>query len=186
MMDGNRAAGRRNFRWVRPAAWAAGLAIILHPLVAMQLAPGSGVNWSAGDFLFAAIVVGAVGLAFELAVRIGSGWRYRSAAALGLAAGALLLWSNAAVGYIGDDNPYNIVFFLIVALAFLGALASGFGARGMAWTMLAAGIAHAAAGAIGFPQDPVTGPITLGFSAMWLSSAWLFHRSAQDCARAER
>jgi hypothetical protein len=48
--------------------------------------------------------------------------------------------------------------------------------------MLAAGIAHAIAGAIGFPQDPVTGPITIVFTAMWLASAALFHKAAKEGA----
>ncbi|HYI42066.1 MAG TPA: hypothetical protein VD768_00375, partial [Sphingomicrobium sp.] len=127
-------------------------------------------------------VIGSVGLAFEVAVRITSNWSYRAGAGVGLAAGFFLTWSNAAVGYIGDENPYNIVFFLIVAFAFLGSVLAGFRARGMAVVMVGAGVAHAVAGAIGYPQDPVTGPITAVFTAMWLSSAWLFHKAAREGA----
>ena len=184
MIDTNSHRARPSLAWVRPIAWAAALAFILFPLAAKQIAPGSGVNWTGSDFLLAAVVIGAVGLALELAVRISGSWSYRAGAAVGLAAGVLLLWSNASVGYIGDDNPYNVVFFLIVAGAFLGAVVSGFRASGMALTMLAAGIAHAIAGAIGAPQDPVTAPITGVFAAMWLTSAWLFRKAAREGASA--
>ena len=184
MTDTSNPMMARDFGWVRWLAWGGAAALILLPLVAMRFAPDAGVNWTAGDFVFAALMFGAVGLAAELAVRISSNWAYRGGAALGLAAGFLLVWSNAAVGYIGDDNPYNAIFFAIVALAFVGAMLARFRARGMALTMLAAGIAHAIDGAIGFPQDPVTGPITIVFTGMWLGSAALFHKSAREGATA--
>ncbi|HET9811579.1 MAG TPA: hypothetical protein VFP53_07780, partial [Sphingomicrobium sp.] len=154
--------------------------LLLLPLAAMKLAPGSGVDWTGGDFLFAGLLIGAVGLAAEVAVRVSSSWNYRFGAALGLAAGFFLTWANAAVGYIGDDNPYNLVFFGIVLLAFAGSLIARFRANGMALAMAAAGTAHAIAGAIGYPQDPVTGPITVVFVAMWLGSAALFRKAARE------
>jgi hypothetical protein len=174
--------GQRTFGWLRWVGWGGAAALVVTPLVAMRVAPDSGVNWTAGDFVFAAIMFGAVGLAAETAVRISRNWAYRGGAALGLAAGFLLVWSNAAVGYIGDDNPYNMAFFMIVALAFAGSLAVRFRARGMALVMLGAGIAHAIAGGIGYPQDPVTGPITIVFTAIWLASAGLFHKAAKEGA----
>jgi hypothetical protein len=120
---------------------------VLLPLIVMQLAPGAGVNWTLGDFIFAIMMFGAVGLAFELATRISTSWWYRGGAALGLAAGFLLIWANLAVGYIGsEDNPYNLLFFGVVAIALAGALLARFRARGMALAMLAAAIAHAAVG----------------------------------------
>ena len=182
MMGTINRGGGPNLGWLRYVGWGGAVALILLPLVAMELAPESGVNWTGSDFLFAAIVIGSVGLAFELAVRMTSNWSYRAGAAVGLAAAFFLTWSNAAVGYIGDDNPYNIVFFLIVAFAVLGSLLAGFKAGGMALVTLAAGIAHAIAGAIGYPEDPVTGPITIFFTAMWITSALLFRRAAREGA----
>ena len=174
---------RGNWGWVRPLAWGTAGALLLLPLVAMQVAPDSGVNWSVGDFVFAGLMLGAVGLAAELAVRISTSWSYRAGAALGLAAGFFLIWANGAVGYIGsEDNPYNLLFFGVIAIAFVGSLLAQFRAAGMAWAMGAAGLAHAAIGAGGFPADPITGPITLAFTAMWLTSAWLFHRAARETA----
>jgi hypothetical protein len=99
---------------------------------------------------------------------------------LGLAASTLLIWANGAVGYIGsEDNPYNLVFFGVVAIAFAGALISAFSARGMAWTMLAAGTAQALAGFGGAAEDPRTIPITIVFIGMWLGAARLFQMAAR-------
>lgn len=182
MTDTTNGIGQRNFRWVRWLGWAGAAALLLLPAIAMRVAPGSGVDWTFSDFVFAAAMFAAVGIAAEVAVRMSANWAYRFGAGLGIATGFLLVWSNAAVGYIGDDNAYNAVFFAIPALAFVGSLAARFRARGMAVVMLAAGIAHAIAGAIGFPQDPVTGPITIVFTAMWLGSAALFHKAAKEGA----
>jgi hypothetical protein len=174
-------ASRRNWGWVRPLAWGAAAFLLLLPAAAMQFVPDSGVDWSLGDFVFAALMLGGVGLAAELAMRMSPSWSYRGAAALGLAAGFFLIWANGAVGYIGsEDNPYNLVFFGVIAVAFGGAVVAGFRAKGMALAMLAAAIAHAVAGGIGFPQDPRTGPITLAFVAMWLGSAALFRKAARE------
>lgn len=183
MTDTTDTDGRRSLRWIRPLAWGGAVVLILLPLFMMTFVPTSGVNWTVGDFMVASLLLGGVGLAFELAVRISSNWTYRAAAALGLAAGLLLIWANGAVGYIGsEDNPYNQVFFVVVAIAFAGALISGFKAKGMAVAMLAAGIAHAIAGAYGFPADTRTGPITLVFVGMWLGSARLFLQAAREGA----
>ena len=144
-MDTTNPDRHRNWAWVRPIAWGGAAALVLLPLVAMQFTRE--VNWTVGDFLFAAMLIGGVGLALELAVRISPNWSYRAGAALGLAAGFLLIWANGAVGYIGsEDNPYNLLFVGVVAIAFAGSLISVFRAQGMAFAMLAAGIAHLAAG----------------------------------------
>ena len=171
----------RILSWLRRIGWGTAAVMLLAPLIAMRFT--GEVNWTVSDFIFAALLLGGVGLAAELAVRISSSWYYRFGAALGLAAGFLLIWANAAVGYIGsEDNPYNLVFFGVIAVAFAGSLIAGFRARGMAIAMLAAGIVHAVAGGIGFFDDPVTGPITLVFVGMWLGSARLFNTASKESA----
>jgi hypothetical protein len=166
--------------WLRYIGWGGAVALILTPLVAMKVAPDSGVNWTLADFVFAIVMIGSVGLAFEAAVRMSSNWSYRLGAAVGLGTGFLLTWANAAVGYIGDDNPYNIAFFGVVLIAIAGSLAARFRAHGMAVAMLVTAVAHAIAGGFGYPDDPVTGPITIVFVALWLASAALFRKAAQQ------
>ena len=178
-MDAVKNEGAPERRWVRPLAWGAAAALLALPLVAMQFT--NEVQWTTGDFMFAAFMLGGVGLALELAVRISSAKSYRIGAGLGLAAGVLLIWVNGAVGYIGnEDNPYNLLFMGVVAIAFAGSLFAAFRPKGMAYAMLAAGIAHAAVGLAGAPQDPRTIILTIVFTGLWLGSARLFQLAAQE------
>ncbi len=173
----------RDWGWLRPVGWGGSLALLLAPFIAMQLLPGSGVNWTVGDFLFLAMLLGIIGLALELVVRASGSWAYRGGATLALATASLLLLANGSVGYIGsEDNPYNLVFLGVLLVALLGSATARFRATGMAWAMAAAGLAHAVAGGIGFPEDLRTGPITIVFTALWFGAAWLFHRAARESA----
>ena len=166
---------------LRLLGWSVAVALIATPLILMKVAPEAGFNWTLSDFIFAAALIGGTGLLLELAVRMSSNWSYRIGSAVALGASFLLTWSNLAVGYIGsENNPYNVVFFGVIAVAFAGALLSQARARGMAWTMAAAGVAHAIAGAAGYPQDTRTAPITIVFVGLWLVSAALFHRAARE------
>ena len=63
-------------------------------------------NWTASDFVFAAVLIGGVGLVLELAVRSTPSAAYRSGVAVLAAASFLLIWINAAIGIVGnEDNP---------------------------------------------------------------------------------
>lgn len=178
-MPNARSSRPPNLGWLRYLGWGLAAALLLTPLVAMRFAPGAGVNWTASDFVFAAVMFGTVGGLLELAVRASDDWSYRLGAALGLLTGLLLIWSDLAVGYIGDGgSAINTVFLAIPPLALVGAALVRFRANGMALVMLLAAVAHAIAGAIGYPADPVTGPITIVFTLLWLGSAALFRRAA--------
>lgn len=174
----NEAAKGRDWRWVRWAGWSVAVALIAAPLVAMKAAPESGVNWTASDFLVAAAMLGVVGLVLELALRNSQGWAYRLAALLGVGTGFLLIWSNLAVGYIGDGSaPINQLLLAIPIVALIAAAAVRGRPRPMAWIMAATGAAHGVAGAIGYAQDTRTGVITAGFVGLWLISAALFRKA---------
>jgi hypothetical protein len=174
-------AGRRGSRW-RIAAWSAAAGLILLPLVAMQFT--SEVRWTGFDFLFAMVMIGGTGLAYEAAVRVSRSWAYRGGVAGALAGCFLLVWINGAVGIIGDeDNPANLMFLGVIAVAVVGAFVARFRARGMAWTMVAAAGAQAAVAVaaliLGYGS---IGPITIMFCALWLGSAILFRRAATAAA----
>jgi len=170
----------------RVIGWGLAVAVILAPLVAMQLdAPG--VVWTLSDFIFAIVLIGGVGLLLELAVRASGSWAYRGASALGLATSFLLIWINGAVGIIGDeDNPANFVFLVIILMAIAGAVVARGKAALMARAMTVAGIAQALVGIAVFAfNDGTEPPGRLGllilieiFAAMSLGSAWLFRRAA--------
>jgi hypothetical protein len=182
----NELAGRRMAIPWRPIGWGIAAAVILAPLVAMQFTRD--VNWTAGDFAFAIVMIGGVGLLFELAVRASVNWAYRGGAALALAAGFLTIWVNAAVGIIGnEDNPLNLVFMVVVALAIAGSIVAGAKAALMERAMAVAAAAQALIGIVVFASDvgasDPPGPVKLlilieAFAALWLASALLFKKAA--------
>lgn len=163
----------------RIAAWTAAAAVLLAPLIAMQFT--SDVNWTAADFAFAGTLLAAVGLAAELAVRRTRNRAYRAAAAIALATGLMLVWANAAVGILGsEDQPVNLVFHGIVALAIAGALLARFRPAGMARAMLATAVAQALSAALAIAAGAtVEAVFIVGFAALWLVSSMLFKRAVR-------
>jgi hypothetical protein len=175
---------RRGIPW-RLIGWSIPVVLLLLPLVLR--AP-----WTVGDFVFAALAMGFVGVLLELVVRSSTNLAYRAGAALAVAAAFLLVWVNGAVGFLGDEgNPANLLFFGVIAVALLGAVAARFRAGGMALAMLAAAALQIAIGALAVPlgwgapgyagiYEAVLG--TGMFATLWLLSAGLFRKAAQDRA----
>jgi len=187
-MEANGGAGAATSGW-RIAAWSLAAALWLLPLAAMQVTDE--VNWTAGDFVFAGVLIGGVGLALELAVRGSRDLAWRGGVALLLAAAFLLVWINAAVGIIGDEgDPLNLVYAGVLAVALVGAIVARFRARGMVRATAAAAVAQALAGAVAVatagdqPPGPL-GQVVLngGFVLLFAGSAWLFARAAARTAR---
>ncbi|MDB5743172.1 MAG: hypothetical protein JWR68_1487 [Polaromonas sp.] len=166
-------------RW-RLAAWGSAAGLILLPLFAMQFTDE--VKWSPQDFGFAVAMVVGVGAAYEMAVRMTSNRAYRVAVGLALAAASLLIWANAAVGIIGsEDNAVNLWFDAVPALGLVGAALARFRAQAMARAMAATALAQVmVAVAVFVAGFGFTGPVTVFFAAMWLTSAWLFRKAARE------
>ncbi|HEY0012674.1 MAG TPA: hypothetical protein VGB79_07450 [Allosphingosinicella sp.] len=176
MAEGN---GRRGggMPW-RLIGWGGALALLAVPAVAMRFT--GEVNWDAADFLFAAILFGLVGLGIELAVRASTSWAWRAGAGLAIFSCFALVWVNAAVGMIGDeDNGYNLWFLGLVPLAIAGAVAARLRAGGMAAAMLAVGAAQVLIAAGGFSVDRLGATFSMVMASSWLLSAAFFLLSAQ-------
>lgn len=175
-------ARRGGIPW-RMIGWGIAAILVLLPLVAMQFT--AEVNWTLSDFIFAIVLIGTVGLVFELAVRMSKNWAYRLGAACALAASFFLVWVNAAVGMIGsEDNAYNLLFLCEIPLALGGAVIARFRARGMVLAMFAAGLAHLVSGVLaglglGGPVNTHEVVMTLIFSAPWFVSGALFRKAAE-------
>jgi hypothetical protein len=175
---------RRGMPW-RPMGWGAAGCLLLLPLIAH--AP-----WTLSDFIVAAALLGGAGLALELAVRASGDAAYRAGAGAAVAAAFLLIWVNGAVGFLGDeDNPANLMFFGVLAIAALGSVLARFHAGGMARAMLVTAAAQILVGAIalaaglGSPGAAGIYEAVMGtsvFAALWLLSAGLFHRAAGRAA----
>lgn len=173
-MNGNITSNERSFfnPW-RIIGWGTILGLILLPAVAMQFT--GEVNWTAEDFIAASVMLGGVGLAFEMAVRASGSLAYRAGASVALGLCLLMLWANAAVGIVGsEDKPVNLLFNLIPVLALFGAIGARFRANGIAVAMTATAAAQVLVG-IGLQMaGHFTWVFTGIWAAGWLFSAWLF------------
>ena len=187
MADAGMRGGRRHGHLWRIVAWSAAAGLILLPLAAMQFTDE--VNWDLFDFAFAIVLVGSVGIALELALRMMSNAAWRAGAVVALATTFLLVWINAAVSIIGgDDNPAKPLYFGVLAVAVLGAAIARLRAGGMARAMMAAAVAQVAVpviaqftglGVAGFDDIRKVLILTAAFAGMWLVAAWLFWRGAR-------
>ena len=168
--------GRRATPW-RVIAWGTAALLLLLPAVAMQFT--SEVNWTVGDFLFAGLLIGVVGVTYELTVRVTRSWAHRGAVVCALAAAFLTIWAIGAVGMIGsEENAYNLLFFGVIGVALIGSLIGRFRPAGMAVAMVVAAIAQVAVAAGGLRSDPRGAVLSAGFACLWLLAAWLFRRAA--------
>ncbi len=179
-MIANARSGGRGLgsRW-RIAAWGAAAALLLVPLVAMQVTDE--VAWTASDFAFAGGLLAGVGVAYELAVRMTRNRAYWAATGVALAGVFLLVWMNAAVGIIGtENNPANLMFGGVLVTGLVVAVFARFQANGMAAALVAMAVAQALVAVIALVAGlGFVGPLTgVFFCAMWLLSAWLFRRAA--------
>jgi hypothetical protein len=177
---GEKRAERSASPW-RIAGWSFAAVLLLLPAVAMRFT--SEVNWTMLDFVFASVMIGGVGLGFELAVRMSRNAAYRSGAAFALAAAFVIVWANAAVGMIGEEgNPYNLLFLGVIGLALARAAAARFRASGMALAAAGAGIAQIAVAAGGAATDPRGALLSAALASPWLVSAALFRKASRQTA----
>lgn len=164
--------------------------LLLIPLVAMQFT--AEVNWTFSDFVFAGVLLFGAGLTFILVARMSTNATYRVAAGVGVAAGLLLVWANAAVGLVGsEDNPANLLYLGVPAVALIGAFVARFRPLGMSWAMFAASLTYIVVtvvalfvwtptGAAAEPQVKLLNLLVANgaFAAIWAVSGWLFHRAS--------
>ena len=170
---------------LRICGWVAVAALLMLPLVAMQFT--GEVNWTAGDFIVAGVILGSAGLGTEFLVRQSSSNAYRIGVVLAVLAIFVTIWSNLAVGMIGEGaNTYNLLFFGVVLLALIGMIVALFRPAGMALAMLATAIAHAAVSASGMTVDVRGGMVSLTFAGLWLIAAALFWNAAREPASAQK
>jgi hypothetical protein len=175
--------GRRGSRW-RIAGWGTA-AFLLLPLVAMQFIDE--VNWDETDFLVIGAMLAVACGTYELAARMTGNSAYRAAVGVAVATAFILIWINLAVGIIGsEDNPANLMYGGVLAVAIIGAVIARFQPVGMARALSATALAQALAGVIAlaaglgstapsFPEAIVF--LTGFFAALWLLSAWLFRKA---------
>lgn len=176
---------RRNKNILRIAIATA--VLLLVPLAAMQLTDK--VDWSVTDFAAAAALLFGTGLLYELVAGRGGTLVYRAAVALALGTALLLVWSNLAVGIVGNErHPFNLAYFAVLAVGCLGALLARLRPRGMARALFATALAQAAvaaaalvAGMQGAPESSVPEILAVNafFVVLWVGAALLFRHAAR-------
>jgi hypothetical protein len=180
--------GGGRWRVWRVAPWVIAALILLLPLIATQFTDE--VTWDETDFtVMGAMLFGACGT-YELAARMTGNIAYRAAVGVAVVAAFILVWMNLAVGIIGsEDNPANLMYGGVLAVAILGALMVRFEPGGMARALAATAIAQALVGVIaliaGLGSTGANWPrvivvLTGFFAALWLLSAWLFRKAARE------
>jgi hypothetical protein len=148
------------------------------------------VVWDKTDFIVVGAMLAVACGTFELAARRTGNTRYRAAVGVAVAAAFILVWINLAVGIIGgEDNPANLMYGGVLAVAIIGAIIGRFQPVGMARALAATGLAQALVGVIaltaGFGSTAPSFPeaivfLTGFFAALWLISAWLFRQAAWE------
>ncbi|HEY8592221.1 MAG TPA: hypothetical protein VIL42_05055 [Sphingomicrobium sp.] len=167
----------RNSSRIRAAAWGATAALVLLPLFALRMADPAA--WDIADLPFAFVMIAAVGIAFEFALRVPVRWVRTAGTVAALATAFILVWGNLAVGFAGsEDNRVNIIFFAVPVGALVGSLVSRFRPSGVAMALTAAAVAQILCGVVALAEGYFTGPLTISFAGLWLASALLFARSA--------
>lgn len=162
---------------VRSLVWGGALVLLLLPGIAMRFTEE--VRWTAEDFVFAGIMLLTVCIAYELAARRARDNRYMLAAGIAVGAGFLTVWANLAVGILGsEDNPANLWFFVVPAVAMAGAAVARLRPRGLAAAMQLTAAAQFAIGLGLFVTGLGNAWVFTGLMcAAWLTAAALFARA---------
>lgn len=165
----------------RPAIWGGAAALMLAPAALTRVSDE--MAWDSADFLLVAILLAAACGAWEVAMLKSKNRAFAAGALVAAGAAFLLFLVNGAVGYIGaKDDPVNLLFFGVPALAFGGAVIVRFRPEGMARTMAVTAGAQIVAAALALLMVPDVRGFILGsamFVPLWLLSSWLFARAAR-------
>lgn len=181
MTGSSERAGAGAWNYWRITRWTAALALLLTPLVMMQVSDEW--HWTIGSFLFAGTMIGGVGLLYELAERASGSRAYRAGVAVALVASFLTVWTTL----VRDDGT-GIGFFLLIMAAGVGGFSAWFRPAGMARTMLGVAIMQALFGVavatapstVSMPDGSFKALVFSGFfTALWLLSATLFRAAAK-------
>ena len=165
--------------------------ILLVPLVAMQFTDE--VVWTLFDFAVAGALLAGTGLTYRAAARRAGNISHRVAVGGALAAALFLVWTNLAVGIIGDPGePANAMYIGVVAVGIVGTIVARLRPEGMARVMLAMALAMALAAVIALiagehqaAHSSVFEILAVNgfFTALFAGSARLFQHAARRHAR---
>jgi hypothetical protein len=163
------------------------LAVLLIPLVCNHTVDGW--NWTWHDFALMWVILTVTTLLYRLLVtRQPGNLAFRLGSGLGVAGGFLLTWANLAVQVIGDDNPGNLLYFLVILGGFIGVALSRFDAARLArvaFAMAAAIFLIPLVAVLAWPADFSPGfakvvVLNFGFVAMFAGAGLFFLRAGKQ------
>jgi hypothetical protein len=170
------------FNFMRVAMWIGAAVLLSIPAICMAWFPETGFNWTGSDFVVMGVMLLIACGTIEFIARLSDNFLYRLGAIVAVGTAFVTVWVNLAVGMIlSERNPENLVFLGVIGIAAVGALVTRFGARGMAVSMAAAGIAQALIAttvAVLRLDDLYTSMLIGAFALPWLLAAALFHKAA--------
>ncbi len=165
----------------RMAAWSAAGLVLCAPLVAMQFT--SEVDWTAFDFIVAAIMLGTIGLIAETLFRQSAKLAYRAGAGFALGAILFTIWANLAVGIAGNEaDPFNLLYFGLLALVVVAAVLVRFRASGLTLTSIGAVGGLALLGVVAASRGYAIWPQTIVLMLPWIAAAAFFRHAAPSHA----
>ncbi len=89
-------------------------------------------EWTLSDYILVWLMLFVAGTTYKLVSRLSTDYTYRAAVALAAITGLFMVWSNLAVGIIGnEDNAINVVYFIIIMIGFIGAFWVRFQSKGL-------------------------------------------------------
>ncbi|GAA4025934.1 hypothetical protein GCM10022281_00620 [Sphingomonas rosea] len=131
--------------------------------------------WSGGDFVIMGVMLASVGLGIEFLSRRSGNGLVLLGSILGVLTTFLTVWVNLAVGMIAsEDNPYNQLFLLPIAIFIGGCFVTRLRASQMTGILLLAGAAQFFLGLGGLGTDQRGAIFSMGFALFWLFGAALF------------
>ncbi len=162
---------------------------LLNPQASINGGTGGGWDWTGGDFIFAFVVLFGAAVAYELVAKRIDNMTYKIAVGLAVGASLLLIWVNAAVGIIGENNGFNLIYLGIVFIGLIGSIIARFRPQGMARTLFVMAVAQMAVPVIALfiaPNIMREPPGVIGVFALNVFFATLFVGSALLFQRVER
>ncbi len=178
MMDSKRDA--RLTPVLRAVVWGGAGVAWLIPLVAKLL---TDLPWTTFDFVAWGVMLLVAASVCEVGLRLSGSLAYRAGVVVAAGTSFLIVWSNLAVGIIGNENnPLNQIFFGVIAIAIVGAFLARFRANGMALAMAVTAAAQFGTGFIALAHEYIVFAIVGVFSLGWLLAAWLFREAARGAA----
>lgn len=164
---------------LRLLMWSGLLGLWLLPIIAKQFTDE--VQWTTMDHLFWFFLLGIPGLFVDIVSRMTTNWFYRGGVVIGLATSFVITWANLAVGIVGnEENPVNLIFFGVVAIAMLGSPLVGFKAARLRWVFYLAAAAQALTALVALQAEPFVLVFCGVTTALWLTAATLFGQAAKD------